>query len=430
MLDISLFRERPDIIKRSEEARGKDPQKVDLVVKYDEEWRAVLQQVEELKHKHNVESLAISELKKKKGTAKADEIKTKIFRLRSLVKKIEELNFKAEDLAAKRDAVRYTIGNLLNESVPFGKSDEDNKVICEVGKKPAFGFEVKDHLELGTALDLIDVERAAKVAGARLYYLKNEAVLLNFALIRFAIDFLSKGGFTLMYTPFVANLHAMKGAAELADFKEMLYKLQDENLYLIATAEQPLAAYYMDETLSEEQLPIKFCGFSTNFRKEAGAHGKDTKGIFRVHQFDKVEQYVLCKPEDSWLWHERLIANTKQLYKKLELPYRVVNICSAELNDNGAKKYDLEVWFPAQNAYREIASCTNCTDYQARKLNIKFINEKGEKQIVHTLNDTAIATQRTIAAILENFQQSDGSIKVPPVLKKYMGMGKIRPKAK
>ena len=428
MLDIKLFRERPDIIKRSEEARGKDQSKVDLVVKYDKEWRTVLQQVEELKHKHNVASLAISELKKKKRPA--EEIKTKICGLRRIVRKIGEINAKASELEAERDAVIYGIGNLLHESVPFGKGDEDNKVICEVGKKPRFEFEIKDHVELGNALDLIDMERAAKVAGARLYYLKNEAVLLNFALIRFAIDFLAKRGFTLMYTPFVANLQAMKGSAELADFKNMLYKLQDENLYLIATAEQPLAAYYMNETLEEEQLPIKFCGFSTNFRREAGAHGKDTKGIFRVHQFDKVEQYVICKPEDSWHWHEILITNTEQMYKKIGLPYRIVNICSAELNDNGAKKYDLEVWFPAQNTYREVASCTNCTDYQARKLNLKFINKKGEKQIVHTLNDTAIATQRTIAAILENFQQSDGSIKIPGVLRKYMGMRKIKPKAK
>jgi len=428
MLDIKLFRERPDIIKRSEEARGKDQSKVDLVVKYDKEWRTVLQQVEELKHKHNVASLAISELKKKKRLA--EEIKTKICGLRRIVRKIGELNAKASQLEVERDAVRYGIGNLLHESVPFGKSDEDNKVICEVGKKPRFEFEVKDHVELGNALDLIDMERAAKVAGARLYYLKNEAVLLNFALISFAIDFLAKRGFTLMYTPFVANLQAMKGSAELADFKNMLYKLQDENLYLIATAEQPLASYYMNETLEEEQLPIKFCGFSTNFRREAGAHGKDTKGIFRVHQFDKVEQYIICKPEDSWHWHEILITNTEQMYKKLGLPYRIVNICSAELNDNGAKKYDLEVWFPAQNIYREVASCTNCTDYQARKLNIKFINKKGEKQIVHTLNDTAIATQRTIAAIIENFQQSDGSVKIPGVLKKYMGMRKIKPKVK
>ncbi len=428
MLDIKLFRERPDIIKRSEEARGKDQSKVDLVVKYDKEWRAVLQQVEELKHKHNVASLAISELKKKKRPA--EEIKTKICGLRRIVRKIGEINAKASELEAERDAVRYGIGNLLHESVPFGKGDEDNKVTCEVGKKPRFEFEVKDHVELGNALDLIDMERAAKVAGARLYYLKNEAVLLNFALIRFAIDFLAKRGFTLMYTPFVANLQAMKGSAELADFKNMLYKLQDENLYLIATAEQPLASYYMNETLEEEQLPIKFCGFSTNFRREAGAHGKDTKGIFRVHQFDKVEQYVICKPEDSWHWHEILITNTEQMYKKIGLPYRIVNICSAELNDNGAKKYDLEVWFPAQNTYREVASCTNCTDYQARKLNIKFINKKGEKQIVHTLNDTAIATQRTIAAILENFQQSDGSIKIPSVLRKYMGIRKIKPKVK
>jgi len=428
MLDIKLFRERPDIIKRSEEARGKDQKKVDIVVKYDEEWRAVLQQVEELKHKHNVASLAISELKKKKRPS--EEIKTKICGLRRIVRKIRELNDKASQLEAQRDAVRYTIGNLLDESVPFGKSDEDNKIICEVGKKPEFDFEVKDHVELGTSLDLIDVDRAAKIAGARLYFLKNEAMLLNFALIRFAINFLAKRGFTLMYTPFVTNLQAMKGAAELADFKNMLYKLQDEDLYLIATAEQPLASYYMNETLEEKQLPIKFCGFSTNFRREAGAHGKDTKGIFRVHQFDKVEQYVICKPEDSWHWHEILITNTEQIYKKLGLPYRVVNICSAELNDNGAKKYDLEVWFPAQNAYREIASCTNCTDYQARKLNIRFVDEKGEKQIVHTINDTAIATQRTIAAILENFQRSDGSIKIPRVLRKYMGMRKIKPKAK
>ncbi|MFX0066033.1 MAG: serine--tRNA ligase, partial [Candidatus Hermodarchaeota archaeon] len=265
------------------------------------------------------------------------------------------------------------------------------------------------------------------VSGARTYYLKGDLVFLNFALIRFALDFLvHERGFTPFWTPYFLKKEIMEGASELADFENQLYKDEAEDAFFIATSEQTLAALHWDEIINPTALPFKYAGFSTSFRKEAGSHGKDTKGIFRVHQFDKVEQFVFCTPEESWKIHEELNANAEELFKRLELPYRVVNIASGELNDNAAKKLDIEVWFPAQQTYREIGSCSNCTNYQALKMNIRVgLVGAGEKEFVHTLNATAIATERTICAILENYQREDGSVEIPKVLHKYMPVKEI-----
>ena len=256
--------------------------------------------------------------------------------------------------------------------------------------------------------------------------------MMNLALIKLGFDHFIKKGFIPIWTPYMLNQRAMSGASELADFKETLYKISDHDAYLIATAEQSILAYHMDETFLKDELPAKYIGFSTNFRREAGAHGKDTKGIFRVHQFDKVEQIVFCLPEESWDWHERMIRYAEEIYQALGLPYRVVNICSGEMNDNASKKYDIEVWFPAQQKYREVVSGSNCTDYQARKLNIKWREKPGGKPegFVHILNCTGIATERTMCAILENYQNEDGSVNIPKVLQPYMnGIKKIEPKA-
>ena len=311
--------------------------------------------------------------------------------------------------------------------MPVAETEEGNVTVRTWGEPRKFEFTPKSHADLIIDLGIADVEKASKIVGSRFYFLKEKGVLLNLALIRFAFDTLIKEGFTPMWTPFLLRKSYMKGAAELGDFDEQLYAIQDENWYLIATTEQPLASYHSNEVIDEKDLPIKYVGYSTNFRKEAGSHGKDTKGIFRVHQFGKVEQYVICKPYDSWDWHEKMIKITEKIFQALEIPYRIVNIASGEMNDNGAKKYDLEGWFPSQNKYRELGSATNTTDYQARKLNIKFGKVGGKKEYVHTLNNTAIATERAICALLENHQQEDGSVKIPKALWEYTGFKELVP---
>ena len=290
-----------------------------------------------------------------------------------------------------------------------------------------YDFPLLSHIELGEHLDLFDLERAAKVAGARFYYLKNDAVKLEFALISFAIDFLKKKGFTLMTTPMLIKKEVLEGAGFLPSGAEEVYKVEGEDKYLVGTSEQALCGYYSDETLLEKDLPVKICGYSSCFRTEAGSHGKDTKGIFRVHQFEKIEMFIFCHPDKSWEEHEKLINTAEEITQLLEIPYHVVNICTGDIGVVAAKKYDIEAWFPSQNAYREIVSCSNCTDYQARRTNIKYRKEEGTAPlgVVHTLNSTSIAVSRIIVAILENYQQKDKSIKIPKVLQKYFGADKI-----
>ena len=415
MLDIKLFRENPEAIKTSQKKRGKDEKLVDNVLELDQAWRDLLQQAEELKRERNVVSEKINQMKKE-GKAATAEIK----KVKNVADEIAKLDIKISDALARRDSMRYKIGNILSNDVPLGTNI---KVIRTWGTQPKFNFTPKAHADIIEDLDIADVTRAAELSGARFYYLKNELVKLNLALIHFAFDNLIAKGYTPMWTPYLLRHRPIEAAAELEDFKDQLYKIEGEELYLIATAEQTLAAFHMDEVLDENKLPLKYAGFSTNFRKEAGSHGKDTKGIFRVHQFDKVEQFIFCKPESSNAIHEDMVKVTEELFQKLGLPYRVISIPAQDLNDNAAKKYDIEVWFPAQRQYRELISVSNCTDYQARKLNVKFGQDK---EIAHTLNGTAIATERAICAILENFQQKDGSIKIPEVLQKYTGFKEIK----
>ena len=441
MLDIQLFRENPDVIRESEKKRSKDLKTTDKVIEFDKKWRSSLQKVEELKHQRNVVSREIAELKKAKKPTKK-----KISEMKKINKEIEENDKKANGYLSERDTYRYKIGNILNKKVPAGKSEEDNEFVRAWGealvqkdhiagfrngskgkmKFKGIDFIPKSHTDILEKLDLADFERAARLSGARFYYLKNELVSLNLALIRFALDFLTEQGFTPLWTPFMLRKDPIARAAELSDFENQLYKVDKEELFLIATAEQTIASYHMGEMFQESDLPKLYAGFSTNFRREAGSHGKDTKGIFRVHQFDKVEQFVFCRPEDSEEWFEKLIRNAETLYQKLEIPYRIMSICSGEMNDNASIKYDLETWMPAQGKFREVVSCSNCTDYQPRKLNIKFVNSKGEKSVVHTLNSTAIATGRTIVAILENYQRKDGSIEIPKVLRPYLKFREIK----
>ena len=424
MLDIELFRKNLDKIIKSEKKRFKDPSIAKRVLEYDKKWRSALQDLEELRKQRNDISVKIGELKKLKDSKKAEEA---IKKSKEIKEKIDELEKLRTQYLEQREKYRYMVGNTLHKSVPIGETEEDNKIEKTVGDLPKFDFKPLSHVDLITKIDGADLKKASEIAGSRFYYLKGDLVLLNLALLNYALEKLINKNYTPMWPPFFTKHEVMKAAAELADFEEQLYKIQDEDLYMIATSEQTLAAYHYDEIIDPKRLPFKYAGISSCFRREAGSHGKDTLGIFRVHRFEKVEQFIFCKPTDSWNYFEELISNSEEIFRELKIPYRIANIASGELNDNAAKKYDLEAWFPASEAYRELVSCSNCLDYQARKLKIRIgkVGSQQTKEVLHTLNSTAIATERTMCCILENYQNEDHSITIPDVLRKYMTGRKI-----
>tara|TARA_Y100000310_G_C20646250_1_gene796767 strand:- start:706 stop:2001 length:1296 start_codon:yes stop_codon:yes gene_type:complete len=430
MLDINLIREKPGLVRKSEKKRGNDPKLVDEVLKLDEQWKKELKKKEKLNHHRNVVSQEINKAKKAKDEKTA---KKKIAEMREVIDKIRKQEDKADELLVKRNEVLKKIGNVLHPTVPKGKDDSENVEIRKSGKIPKFNFPIKDHIELGLSLDLIDLDTAAKTSGARFYYLKNEAVLLSQAIQRYAIDRIIAKNYTLIYTPFMLNKAALEGGVNLSEFEDTIYKIEDEDLYLIATSEHPLIALRKDEIIPEKELPIKICGMSSCFRRELGSHGRDDKGIFRVHQFNKIEQIVYCKPEDSYKFFDELQKNAEELFKELGIPFRVVQICTGDIGNKQALQYDIEAWMPGQNdkkgRYREVTSCSNCLDYQAVTLNTKYVDNKGVKRYVHLLNNTAITDTRTIVAILENFQTSKGTVKIPKVLWPYMnGIKEIKKK--
>lgn len=422
MIDIKVFRENPELIRESERKRFKDPSQVDQVIALDEKWRKLLQHMNELRKERNQISRQIGSLKKK-----GEDTESLQERVKEINAKIEELETNQKETLAERDKIRYIIGNVLLPGVPIAKTEEGDETIRQWGEIPKFSFSPKNHTELVESLNLADIGKASEVSGARTFYLRDQLVFMNLALINFAVDFLvNERGFTPFWTPPFLRRQVMEGASELSDFEEQLYHDKKEDVFFIATSEQTLAALHTDELLDVDTLPRKYCGISLCYRREAGSHGKDTKGIFRVHHFHKVEQFVFSPMDTSEKFHEEMIQNAEELFRRLKIPHRVVNIASGELNANAAKKYDLEAWFPSQETYRELVSCSNCTDYQARKLNITYGKAGGEKNFLHTLNSTAIATERTICAILENYQQEDGSVIIPEVLQPQMkGTSKI-----
>ena len=424
MLDIELYRNDLEKIIESEVKRFKDPSNARKVLEYDEKWREVLQTLQDLRKQRNDLSIQIGTFKKSGDNKKAEKAR---FKSKEIKDRIDKLEKKKVEFFDQRENYRYIVGNILHDSVPIGETEEDNEIIITVGKLPKFDFKPLSHVNLITKIDGADTKKASEIAGSRFYFLKGDLVSLNLALLKFALDKLINKDYIPMWPPFFIKYEVIKAAAELADFEEQLYKIQDEDLFMIATAEQTLAAYHYDEIIDPERLPLKYAGVSSCFRREAGSHGKDTLGIFRVHQFEKVEQFIFCKPEHSWKLYEELIENVKEIFQDLKIPYRIVNIASGELNDNAAKKYDLEAWFPASETYRELVSCSNCTDYQARKLKIRMgkVGSQQAKEILHTLNSTAIATARTICCILENFQNKDHSVSIPEVLQKDMNGKKI-----
>jgi seryl-tRNA synthetase len=419
MLDIKLIREKPEIVKNNLEKRGNPvtTQMLGDLIGVDKEWRFNLTKLNELRHRRKQVTIEIAKLKKA-----GKEADREVEKAQDIDEEITIIEKQVTQQEQKTHDYLMQLPNLLDESVPLGKDSNDNVEVKTWGTMPTFNFPMKNHIDLALDLDQIDMERAGKISGARFFYLKNQVAQLDMALMSFAIEELTKKGYTPIIPPYLMKREAYEGVTALGDFADVLYKVENEDLYLIATSEHPMAAMYMNEVLKEQDMPLKLAGISTCFRKEAGAHGKDTRGIFRTHQFNKIEQFIFCKPEDSTKLHEELLRNAEDLLQKLELPYRVVNVCTGDIGTVAAKKYDVEAWMPAQNGYREVVSCSNCTDYQGRRLGIRYREKEGAapKGFIHTLNSTAIATGRTIVAILENNQQENGTINIPTVLRKYM----------
>ena len=443
---LRILRENPELLREHVKKRFMDPGIVDKALELDLKWRKKLTEVQELRHKHNVISREVAKLT---GTEREIKLKEARKLLEELGKAEEELKVVEEE----RERALLSLPNIVHESVPIGPDDSYNVPVRFWGKPRVwaghieqfrnqtekYGFKVDyeviewrpighaDFLE--SVLKLGNTIKAGEVAGSRFYYLFDDIVFLDMALLMYAVDFLTKKGFRLVLPPYMLRYKIISGVIDFVTFQDAIYKIEGEDLYLIATAEHSLAALHAYEDIPEEELPLKYAGVSPCFRKEAGAGSKDLKGIFRVHQFHKVEQYVYAKPEESWELMEELIANAEELFRDLELPYRVVNIASGDLGAPAAKKYDLEVWMPAQGLYREMVSCSNTTDWQSYRLRIRLVRRKGMvKEYVHTLNSTAIASTRTITAILENFQNPDGTVTIPRALRKYLEVFEKAPK--
>jgi len=416
MLDSKLLKESPGFIEDMLRKRMLDFP-LDQLVALDKRRRELIAEIEENKHKRNILAHSISTSKKAKR-----EVTSEIEAMKVIGDKIFALEQEKIKVDASFRRLMMRLPNLLDDSVPIGNDENDNVVIKYNGVVKKHDFPIADHIDIANNLDLIDIARAAKISGARFYFLKNDLVRLNQALIHFALDFLQKKGYVLLQPPYMIRKEAIEGAAILEDLDQVIYKIDSEDLYLIGTSEHAMASMFMDEILEGSKLPFRFGGISPCFRKEAGAHGKDMKGIFRVHQFEKVEQFIYCSPENSKDEHESMLAVSEEFYEQIGIPNRVVLLCSADLGKISAKTYDIEAWLPGQNAYREIVSCSNCTDYQARRLRIRFRNKANEEtRLVHTLNSTLVATERTMVAIIENCQTAKQTIEVPMVLQKYMG---------
>ncbi len=414
MLDIRFIREQPAVVRENLQRRHNPELLVmlDEVIAKDEQQRKLKGILDSARARRNKISEEINLAKKFQK-----DISKLVQEAKYLPEQIKQQESELQDLELHIREILMKLPNLLHDTVPDGKDETENAEIRTFGKKPS--GTAKSHVDIVKDLDLVELDRASKISGNRWYFLKGGLALLEMAIGRYAMDFLAKRKFLPVIPPHMMSRKAYEGVTDLGAFEEMLYKIEGEDLYCIATSEHPLTAQFMDEVLDEKSLPTKLAGFSTNFRKEAGAHGKDQKGIFRVHQFNKVEQIVVCKPEESWDWHEKLLMNAQEFFESLGLHGRIINICSGDIGGVAAKKYDIDIWMPAQQAYREVVSCSNCTTYQAVRLNIRYQKPSGEREYVHTLNSTLVATSRALVAILENFQKPDGTIEVPKVLHKY-----------
>ena len=425
MLDIKLFRAEPDIILNDHEKRKRSPELVYKVIEFDKGWRETRQKADELRARRNSAGKEIQQLKRS-GDSKDNAMVDQLIKEMGTIKKdIEETGVEENRLKEERNSLLMRIPNILHESVPVGEGDEDNVPVRHWGEKRNFDFELKPNGLIAEDLNMADFERASKVAGSGFVYVKHDLVMLDFALQYFGLQVLRKNGYTPIYPPLMLRRKPYEGVTDLGDFEDVMYKIQDDDLYLIATSEHAIGAMYMDEILEESELPMRLAGISPCFRKEVGAHGIDTRGFFRLHQFNKIEQFIFCRPEESWDFHEELITNAEEIFQALEIPYRVVSVCTGDIGTVAAKKYDLEVYSPRQEKYIEAVSCSNCTSYQARRLNIRYRKKGGENEFVHTLNSTAIATSRALVSILENNQREDGSVEVPKVLHPITGFKEL-----
>jgi seryl-tRNA synthetase len=419
VIDLKTLRENPDAIRHSQKVRGEDVAVVDLLIAADALSRTALSEFETVRAEQNA-------LSKSVGAAKGDEKTALLENAKELANKVKAADAKRSELEAKTREYLLKISNLIDLEAPVG-GEEDFKVIEEIGKPRDFkgeGFEPKDHVELGKLLKAIDTERGAKVAGSRSYYLTGPGAMLEFALVNFAISSAVKAGFIPVIPPVLVNSSAMEGTGFLGQAAENVYHLEEDDIYLVGTSEVPLAAYHMDEIV--ENLPIRYAGYSSCFRREAGSYGKDTRGIIRVHQFDKVEMFSFIKPEDAKAEHLRLLEWEKDFLKAMEVPFRVIDVASGDLGSSAIRKFDCEAWIPTQNAYREVTSTSNCTEFQARRLNIRYRDESGTKPVA-TLNGTLVAVPRMIVAILENHQNQDGSVNVPKALRPFLGVDTLVP---
>jgi seryl-tRNA synthetase len=417
MLDPRILKEKPEAVREMLKKRNMTDFPLDELIMLHRLRGELITKTQMLRRQKNLLSETIASKKKSKQDASLE-----LGEMKQVSALLDQTESEATQIELKFSHLMMTLPNLLHETVPVGKDEKDNVVVRQNGEIMRPSFNPKEHIDLATTLDLLDLSRAAKVSGARFYFLKNELVKMNQALINFALDFFLDRNYTLIQPPYMIRKEPMVGSVILNDFEDVIYKIEEEDLYMIGTSEHAIASMHMDEILEGIKLPIRYAGFSSCFRKEAGAHGRDMKGIFRVHQFEKVEQFIYCRPEESWREHDRMLALSEEFFKQLGIPYRVVLLCSGDMGKISAKTYDIEAWMAGQNAYREIVSCSNCLDYQARRLGIRFRDKPNEEtRLVHTLNSTLVATERTMVAILENFQTEKGSVEVPKVLQKYMG---------
>jgi seryl-tRNA synthetase len=416
MLDPKIIRDEPEKIRKMLKDRVVEFD-FDKMLELDKKRRDLMKETDELRNKRNQMSVAIGRAKESN-----EDVSMLLGDMAKISKELDGLEQFQKTVESDYTNLAFSVPNMIHESVPIGENESANVELRKWGEIPQFNFEVNDHVSLGQNLNIIDLERAAKTAGARFYYLKGGLVKLSQALISFAFDFMQEKEYELIQPPYMINRKSMEGAIIADDFKDVIYKVQDDDLFLIGTSEHAIASMHTDEILDGNKLPFRYASFSPCFRKEAGAHGKDQKGIFRVHQFDKIEQFVFAKPENSWSEHERMISLTEEFYQKLEIPFKVMLLSSGDMGKVSAKTFDIEAWMAGQNAYREIVSCSNCLDFQSRRLKIRFRDKSNEDtKYVHTLNSTLVAVERTIVSIMENFQTNDGHIRVPQILQKYFG---------
>lgn len=443
VLDIRLLRDKPDRVKADLKKRGRDPGAVDEVLAADGAWRACVSELNDMRALRNATSKKVAQAKRA-----GDDAASVIAEMQEVSKRLGNLEAACREEEAKRDALLVRLPNLMHPDVPVGPDESGNVTLRTWGEATKHPFEARSHVDLLTELGVGDLERAARASGARFVYLKGDLAVLHQGLVRLATQMLREKGFVPVVPPYLLRQASVEGATDLADFEDVIYKVEGEDLYLAATSEHALGAMHMDEIVEAPELPLRYAGVSPCFRKEAGAHGKDTRGIFRLHQFEKVEQFVFMDPEagegkeekgekgekgqehvSSWEMHDALIENAEELFQALEVPYRVVDICTGDLGTVAARKYDIEAWMPVQGAYREVVSCSNCTDYQARRWNIRTRDAPGkDTRFVHTLNSTMTAVERTLVAILENHQQEDGTVVVPKALRPHaLGVERLEP---